>query len=160
MKPVCITGADQVSALGHGLGDLANALAAAQGRAELLELELAGPGLIQAPVCRVRADISLNSPSKVPPDRNTALALCVAQGASRMAGLEEADIDRQRLGVFWGSGMAGATTFDQTCRDLYAHQKRIRPTAVVSIMPNAATAEIALWAQAGGMTPSFACACA
>jgi 3-oxoacyl-[acyl-carrier-protein] synthase II len=93
-------------------------------------------------------------------DRNTAMALQVAQGAWDAAGLADADLDRDRLGIFWGSGMGGAWTFDQTCRTVYGEHKRIRPTAVVSTMPNAAVAEISLMAKAQGMTQTYACACA
>lgn len=160
MSPVCITGVDQISALGLGLDQLTHSLDLARGWATPFEFDLPGPGPIQTPVCRIPSPIEVSTPSKVPADRNTALALRVAQGASQMAGLDEAAIDRERLGVFWGSGMAGAASFDQTCKDLYADHKRIRPTAVVSTMPNAPVAEIALWARAAAMNPSFACACA
>ena len=40
--------------------------------------------------------------------------------------------------------MGGAATFDITCRALYAEQARIRPTTVVTGMPNAPLAELSL----------------
>ena len=160
MGAVCITGADQVSSLGLGLQELSSSLDSARGTAQTLELDLPGPGLIRAPVCRVSAELPGVAPSKVPMDRNTAMALYVAQRAWQSAGWAESELNRDRLGVFWGSGMGGAHTFDQTCHALYAEQRRIRPTSVVTTMPNAAVAEISLWAQARGITQTYACACA
>ena len=125
MGAVCITGADQVSSLGLGLQELSSALDSARGTAQTLELDLPGPGLIRAPVCRVSAELPGVAPSKVPMDRNTAMALYVAQRAWQSAGWAESELNRDRLGVFWGSGMGGAHTFDQTCHALYAEQRRI-----------------------------------
>ena len=34
-----------------------------------------------------------------------------------------------------GSGMAGAATFESTCRTVYADRRRMRPTSVVTTMP-------------------------
>lgn len=70
------------------------------------------------------------------------------------------DIDSTRVGVFWGSGMAGAFSFDQTAEQIYQHGKRVRPTSVVTIMPNSAAAELALLIKAQGACMTYACACA
>ena len=98
--------------------------------------------------CRWRAPISMprprSAPSRVPLDRATAMALAAARDAARAAGLAPGGFDPERLGVFWGSGMAGAATFEATCRTVYADRRRMRPTSVVTTMPNAPVAEIAL----------------
>src|SRR5664279_2880090 len=52
------------------------------------------------------------APSRVPLDRATAMALRAARDAARAARLDAGTFDAQRLGIFWGSGMAGATTFE------------------------------------------------
>ena len=46
----------------------------------------------------------------LPLDRATAMALVAAEEAVRAAGLDNdyGSVDRERLGIFWGSGMAGA----------------------------------------------------
>ena len=67
---------------------------------------------------------------------------------------------RERLGIFWGSGMAGAATFEPTCRTVYAERRRMRPTSVVTTMPNAPVAELALRFGARGAALAYACACA
>jgi 3-oxoacyl-[acyl-carrier-protein] synthase II len=160
MRRVWVTGLDQVSALGAGLDDLNRAIDAGLGCAEPFHHDLPGPGPVSAALCRVHDELPAVAPSKVPMDRNTAMALRVAQGAWSAAALQDAPINHDRLGVYWGSGMAGAWTFDQTCQSIYAEQKRIRPTSVVSTMPNAPVAEISLWARAHGITQTYACACA
>jgi len=88
------------------------------------------------------------------------MALVAADRAAHEAGLVAGSVERDRLGVFWGSGMAGATTFETTCRSLYAERRRMRPTSVVTTMPNAPVAEIALRFGARGAALAYACACA
>ena len=56
--------------------------------------------------------------------------------------------------------MAGAATFEATCRTVYAERRRMRPTSVVTTMPNAAVAELALRFGARGAALAYACACA
>jgi 3-oxoacyl-[acyl-carrier-protein] synthase II len=96
----------------------------------------------------------------VPLDRATAMALAAARDAARAAGLAPGGFDPERLGIFWGSGMAGAATFEATCRTVYADRRRMRPTSVVTTMPNAPVAEIALAFAARGAALAYACACA
>jgi 3-oxoacyl-[acyl-carrier-protein] synthase II len=58
--------------------------------------------------------------------------------------------------------MGGAETFDSTCRAVCAvcaEHRRIRPTSVVTAMPNAPVAEIALRFSACGVAQACACAC-
>jgi acyl carrier protein len=99
------------------------------------------------------------APSRVPLDRGTAMALRAAADAARTARIDAA-CPAERLGVFWGSGMAGAATFEATCRTVFAERRRMRPTSVVTTMPNAAAAEIALLFGARGAALAYACACA
>ena len=56
--------------------------------------------------------------------------------------------------------MAGAATFEATCKTVYADRRRMRPTSVVTTMPNAPLAEIALAFGARGAALAYACACA
>ena len=72
------------------------------------------------------------------------------------AGLVAGGFDPERLGVFWGSGMAGAATFEATCRTVYADRRRMRPTSVVTTMPNAPVAELALHFGARGAALAYA----
>ncbi|MEY2621942.1 MAG: hypothetical protein RIT26_1762 [Pseudomonadota bacterium] len=160
-EPVVITGLDQISALGNGLDELDAAIAHSRSGISAYDLNLPGIDPARIAVGRVSADLSdLQAPSKLPMDRATALALRVAQTAVAHAGLKPTQVNPLRLGVYWGSGMAGAHSFDTGCEALYAHQRRMRPTHVVTTMPNAALAEISLWLKAQGPCLSYACACA
>ena len=159
--PVALTGAGVVSPLGHSLADFDASLFAGRSavRAQLLEL----PGIALPPVPVASADFdaaAVLAPSGVPLDRGTAMALAAARDAARAAGLAPGGIDPERLGVFWGSGMAGAATFETTCRTVYADRKRMRPTSVVTTMPNAPVAELSLHFGARGAALAYASACA
>ena len=103
---------------------------------------------------------AVRAPSGVPLDRGSAMALAAADAAAADARLTSGSFDHERLGIFWGSGMAGAATFEATCRTVYADRRRIRPTTVVTTMPNAPVAELALRFGARGAALTYACACA
>lgn len=123
------------------------------------------PGLDVAPVpvaaCAGFDADAVGAPSRLPLDRGSAMALVAAREAMRAAGLDPPGaVAPDRLGVFWGSGMAGAATFEATCRTVYAERRRMRPTSVVTTMPNAPLAEIAVAFGARGAALAYACACA
>ncbi len=110
-------------------------------------------------MCNVDAERFM-APSKLPSDRATTLAMMSVVRAIENAKLDLENIDHDRLGVYWGSGMGGASTFDTTCEQLYAQQKRIRPTSVITSMPSTAASEIALHVKAQGACITMASACA
>ncbi len=181
-EPVLITGYGWVSPLGNSAQvfdkNLFEGFSAVQPRA----IELPSQTTVQVPVAACDFDhTKVQSTSKVPLDRATAMALTAAKDALIDAGLATAkqdaksedilqfghnfelamgSIDPTRVGVFWGSGMAGAFSFDQTAEQIYQHGKRVRPTSVVTIMPNSAAAELALLVKAQGACMTYACACA
>src|SRR6185295_14762171 len=103
---------------------------------------------------------AVQSPSRIPLDRATAMALAAADEAARAAGLVDGSVAGERLGIFWGSGMAGASTFETTLKTVYVEHRRMRPTSVVTTMPNAPTAELAVRFRARGAALAYACACA
>jgi 3-oxoacyl-[acyl-carrier-protein] synthase II len=159
--PIAVSGSGIVSPIGIGLRAFEESLFAGRSaiRAHVVDL----PGLDVPPVPLAAADFdaaSVVAPSRLPLDRATAMALVAAEEAAVQAGIAEGGIDGERLGVFWGSGMAGASTFEATCRTVYAERRRMRPTSVVTTMPNAPTAELALRFGARGAALAYACACA
>jgi 3-oxoacyl-[acyl-carrier-protein] synthase II len=158
---VFVSGYAQISSLGSSWQDFDEALFHARSGAVSSVLDLQGLDKVEVPLCPSSFDAKgLVSPSKVPMDRGTAMALKVGQDALVHANLNLAHIDHQRLGVFWGSGMAGAANFDLSCHSLYVEHKRVRPTNVVTTMPNAPAAELSLLTQAQGASLTYACACA
>ncbi len=158
---VVITGFDQISSLGLTIPELDDSIDAARSGVSAYAINLEGNDPAHVAVSRVDWDTSRSTaPSKVPMDRGTAFALRVAGRAAVQAKLTADAVDSHRLGIYWGSGMAGAHTFDLSCEMLYGQHRRLRPTNVVTTMPNAPAAEIALLLQARGACLSFASACA
>jgi 3-oxoacyl-[acyl-carrier-protein] synthase II len=159
--PVAVCGVGVVSPLGNTLTAFDAALFAGRSAVCAQALDLPGIELPPVPVAPADFDAAAEvAPSRVPLDRATAMALAAARDAARAAGVEPGRLDRDRLGVFWGSGMAGAATFEATCRTVYAERRRMRPTSVVTTMPNAPVAELALLFGARGAALGYACACA
>ena len=159
--PIAVSGCGVVSPIGCDLESFDDALFAGRSALRPHRIELPGIDLPPVPVAPAPFDAAaVAAPSRVPLDRGTAMALAAAESAAREAGLEAGGFDRERLGVFWGSGMAGAATFEATCRTVYADRRRMRPTSVVTTMPNAPVAELALRFGARGAALAYACACA
>ncbi len=159
--PVAVTGRGVVSPIGNDLGAFDDALFAGRSAVRRREIGLPGIELPAVPVAEADFEAAaVIAPSRVPLDRGTAMALVAAEDAARAAGLVAGAYEAERLGIFWGSGMAGAATFETTCRTVYADRRRMRPTSVVTTMPNAPVAELALRFSARGAALAYACACA
>ncbi len=158
---IAVTGCGVVAPLGNDIAAFDAALFAGRSAIVARSLELPGIDLPPVPVAPASfaADAEI-APSRVPLDRGTAMALRAARDAASAAGLAPGVVDPDRLGVFWGSGMAGAATFEATCRTVYADRRRMRPTSVLTTMPNAPAAELALAFGARGASLAYACACA
>lgn len=161
MQTVFISGFGVVSPWGKDMAAFEAALFAGHSTVRAERIELPGSEPFNVPLARSVFNASaMQSPSGVPLDRGSAMALAAADAAADMAGLSGAVLDPYRLGIYWGCGMGGAETFDATCRAVYAEHRRIRPTSVVTAMPNAPVAELALRFRARGAAQSYACACA
>ncbi len=159
--PVWITGQAQLSSLGLSLKQFSNALAHPQSNAMAMQINL--PGLDSTTVPAYTCDFdsqSVKSPSKLPLDRSSALALGVVHQLLESRQLDIDRLDKSRVGLFWGSGMSGASSLDSATKALYADQRRIRPTSVVTSMPNAPAAEISLLLGIHGPCLTYAVACA
>ena len=159
--PVAVTGIGVVSPIGNNLDSFDEALFAGRSAVRAHAFDLPGIDVPALPVAAAGFDAAgVIAPSRVPLDRGTAMALAAADAAAADAGLIAGSFDAERLGIFWGSGMAGAASFEMTCRSVYAERRRMRPTSVVTAMPNAPVAEIALRFGARGAALAYACACA
>ncbi len=93
-------------------------------------------------------------------DRATLMALEVAQQAVSAAKLDHAR--SERTGVFWGVGLAGSWWIERTYADYFAQPGMSRPSpwTVPAIMPNAASAAVAMRFGARGACWTYANACA
>ncbi|NYG60724.1 3-oxoacyl-[acyl-carrier-protein] synthase II [Nocardioides daedukensis] len=94
-------------------------------------------------------------------DRSTQFAMVAALQAWADAGLEDAEIDKTRLGVAVASGIGGVTTLLSNYDALKEKgPRRVSPLAVPMLMPNAPAANVSLHIGARGAVnaPTSACA--
>jgi 3-oxoacyl-[acyl-carrier-protein] synthase II len=94
-------------------------------------------------------------------DRSGQFALIAAKEAWADSGLEDADLDTERLGVAIASGIGGVTTLLNNYDSLKEKgPRRVSPLAIPMLMPNgpAASVGLAIGARAGVHTPVSACA--
>lgn len=94
-------------------------------------------------------------------DRSAQFAMIAAREAWADAGLANADVDGDRLGVVCATGIGGLTTLLSNYDQLLASgPRRVSPLAVPMLMANSSAAQISLdlGARAGVHTPVSACA--
>jgi 3-oxoacyl-[acyl-carrier-protein] synthase II len=92
-------------------------------------------------------------------DRVTQFALAAAGQALTDASLSLTDEETLRAGVYWGTGLGGATTIEDSYWQLYAGNGRVRPTTVVLGMNNAAAAHISIENKLRGPILNVSTAC-
>ncbi len=158
---VQISGFGFISPIGQELDGFNENINAQRSAVKKQIIEIPGQQPFAVPVAACDFDEKTYiSPSKLPCDRATAMALHSLENALHNAQLDLNSIEKDRIGIFWGSGMAGASSFDQTSNIIYSLHSRIRPTSVVTSMPNSPAAEIGLRTKAQGACITYACACA
>ncbi|MDE3022404.1 MAG: beta-ketoacyl-[acyl-carrier-protein] synthase family protein [Pseudomonadota bacterium] len=92
-------------------------------------------------------------------DRVSQFALVAARQAMADAGLEGIS-QPERIGVYMGCGMGGATSFESGYRDLFEKQLfRISPYSVILTMNNAAASHISIEFGLKGPNQTFSTAC-
>jgi len=159
-RRVVITGLGAVSSL--GIGARHNFQQALNGRSGIGMLEL--PGSHQRaglPAAQIRMPLPevIRTAEQAQFDRNALLAWIAASEALQQSGAT-AEGDAADSGVFWGTGMGGATTVEAGYVDLFVEGKsRVRPMSVVAGMNNAAAAQIALRCQFKGTVNNYSSAC-
>lgn len=93
-------------------------------------------------------------------DRVTQFAVVASQMAVADAGLDLEHEDRERIGVYLGTGMGGAASIEEGYVRLYRDQaKRLKPFTVLMAMNNAAGAQVALELGLTGPDLTFCTAC-
>ena len=161
MTEVVVTGLGATTPLGGDVASTWESLTAGESGISALTQEWAA----DLPV-RIAGQLAVD-PSEVLPrvrlrrlDRSEQIAVIAAQEAWNDAGLGD-DLDRERLGVVFGSGIGGATTLlDQD--DILEEKgaRRVSPFTVPMLMPNGPAAMVGLefGAKAGVHAPTSACA--
>lgn len=144
MTRVVVTGVGVRSPVGQSPSEVFQALTA--GRSGIRPV---GPELYNGPRALVAATIDFDPSTTWTPqqlgqlDRATQLALLAAHDAVADAGLALTEEESWRAGVYWGTGLGGASSIEQCYQLLYAG-RRVRPTAVVLGMNNAAAGQISI----------------
>lgn len=93
-------------------------------------------------------------------DRVTQFALVASQQALDDSGIDLQTVDRDRMGVYLGTGMGGAASIEEGYVRLYRdNASRLKPFTVLMAMNNAAGAQVALDFGLTGPDLTFCTAC-
>ena len=161
MRRVAVSGIGVVSPLGNNLAQvLANARA---GRSGVRRLEIPFASRLGAAIAATADfdDMLGIEPARARMlDRFSLFALFAAHQAVQSAQDALAGIDRERAGVFMGTGMGGTLSMDAGYQTLYGEQSdRIKPFTVLMGMHNAAAAWIGIEHQLRGPNMTYSTAC-
>lgn len=158
-RRVAVTGAGVVSPLGVTLEDFQRTLE--QGRSGIRRLPeeiTQGSGVQVAGMVEWVAPFKEGEAANL--DRVTQFALAAAAQAIAASGIDLAGADRERIGVYWGTGFGGAQTLEASYKQVYARQEwRMRPLTVVMAMNNAGGSNIAVRHGLRGPFANFSTAC-
>lgn len=161
MRRVAVTGIGVVSPLGHNPRDLFEA--ARMGRSGIRRLDIAGVQRLVAPLAAtVTFDAAehFELPQQRLLDRVSMFALAAAGRALADARCELTDSERERTGVFLGTGMGGTLSIDDGYQTLYGEQSdRIKPMMILKGMHNAPAAWIAIEHGLRGPNLTYSTAC-
>jgi 3-oxoacyl-[acyl-carrier-protein] synthase II len=160
-RRVAVTGIGVVSALGNTLEDFRAALAAGRSGVRRLPEEIArGSGVQVGALVEWDPAAHFKGAEAGMLDRVAQFALVAAGQAMAASGLDPAAADRDRIGVYWGTGMGGAHTLDSAYQSVYGRNDfRLRPLSVVMAMSNAAGSNVALKWGLRGPFANFSTAC-
>ncbi len=160
-RRVAVTGIGVVSALGNELGEFRRALAGARSGVRALPAEITlGSGVQIGALVAWDPAAHLKGPEVTALDRVAQFALSAAGQAIAASGLDLATTDRDRVGVYWGTGMGGAHTLETAYSTVYGKNDfRLRPLSVVMAMNNAAGSNVAVKWGLRGPFANFSTAC-
>ena len=158
---VAVTGIGVVSPLGNDAGSAF--AAAAAGRSAVRRLDGAFAAGLASPIA---ATMSFDASGLAEPatlrmmDRFAQFAVAAAEQALAAAGPDALPTDRERVGIFVGTGNGGTHSMDEGYRALYGPDGgRIKPFTVLLGMPNAAGAWIGIRHDVRGPNLTYSTAC-
>jgi len=161
MRRVAVTGIGVVSALGNTLEDFRGALAAGRTAVRRLPEDVTRGSGVQVGALidwDPAAHFKGNEAGSL--DRVAQFALAAAAQALAASGLDPEKSDRNRIGVYWGTGMGGANTLETAYSTVYGKNDfRLRPLTVVMAMNNAAGSNVAVKWGLRGPFANFSTAC-
>ena len=161
MRRVAITGIGLVTPLGHSTHDVFSSACA--GRSAIRPFDGGTSARLRSPLAAmVRFDSAehFEVPQQRLLDRVTQFAVVAARRALADAGAALSTVDRDRIGVFVGTGMAGITSLDDGYRTLYGEASdRIKPTLILQGMHNAPASWIGIEHRLTGPNLTYSTAC-
>jgi 3-oxoacyl-[acyl-carrier-protein] synthase II len=160
-RRVAVTGIGVVCALGASAAEFYASLACARsGVRRLPEAVASGSGVQVGALADWDAAAHFKGPEAANLDRVSQFALFAAGQALAGAKLEPQAADRERIGVYWGTGMGGADTLESAYASVYDRKDfRLRPLSVVMAMSNAAGSNVAVKWGLRGPFANFSTAC-
>jgi 3-oxoacyl-[acyl-carrier-protein] synthase II len=160
-RRVAITGAGVVSPLGNSVAEFHRALAEGRSGIRRLPDELTQDSGVQVGGLIDWTPGSMFTPAESANiDRAAQFAIAAATEALEASKLDLNAANRNRIGVYWGTGMGGAHTLDASFYRLYADKEpRARPLTVVMAMNNAAGSNVALRHGLRGPFANYSTAC-
>lgn len=160
-RRVAITGVGVVSALGNTLEAFRSALAEGRSGVRALPAEVtSGSGVQVGALADWDPLAHFKGPEASSLDRVSQFALTAAGQALAASGLDLAAANRERIGVYWGTGMGGAHTLEASYATVYGKNDfRLRPLSVVMAMNNAAGSNVSVKWGLRGPFANFSTAC-
>ncbi|MFF2907514.1 beta-ketoacyl-ACP synthase II [Paenibacillus sp. NPDC057934] len=162
MERVVITGMGLISPLGNSVEEFWNGLV--QGQSGITQITSFDTSAFKSKIAGVVHDFDAEArfgrKEARRMDRFTQFALAAAEDAWKHSGLELDQIDRERLGVYVGSGVGGIQTLMEQEAVLKTRgPQKVSPTLIPMLISNmaAATISIKLGAQGPTLSPVTAC---
>lgn len=160
MRRVVVSGVGVISPIGKSASEFLDALGAARSGVRPVPPETC-PGASALVAGQIDFDPSTYWVSHQTSqwDRATQFALVAAHQALTNANIPPNGDDAAPLGVYWGTGLGGASSMDDSYRELYAGRGRVRPTSVILAMSNAAAGQVSIVNGLRGPVLNFSTAC-
>jgi len=161
LRRVAVTGIGVVSALGNSFEEFSRALAQGRSGVRRLPEEITrGSGVQVGAFIDWDPAAHFKGTEAGSLDRVSQFALSAASQALAASGLDLTKADRNRIGVYWGTGMGGAGTLEAAYSSVYGKNDfRLRPLSVVMAMNNAAGSNVAVKWGLRGPFANFSTAC-
>jgi 3-oxoacyl-[acyl-carrier-protein] synthase II len=157
---VVITGLGVVSPIGQSVDAFAEALTAPRSGISAVPASLYG-GVNALVAGQVEFTATDHWPAHQVSqfDRAVQFALVAARQALTDAGLADDSPSASDAGVYWGTGLGGATSIEECYRLLYVGGGRVRPTSVVLGMSNGAAGQVSIANKLRGPVLNVSTAC-
>jgi 3-oxoacyl-[acyl-carrier-protein] synthase II len=159
---VVVTGIGVVSPLGNTVEDFFQALT--DGRSGIRALDQPWSATLATPLAGVvDCDLDAHFPKikRIGLDRSAMLALLAARQAMAASGIAFMGAFGESAGLYWGTGMGGATALEAAYQDLLvAKAARLKPSTVVMVMNHAAAGQIGIELGIRGPSYTYSQACA